>query len=91
MLGNAVKFTDSKIMIKNIDGCFWIVDDGCGIDKKEQKHIVDDFFQCNTLTKNKAQGTGLGLGIAYYSASIAGGYIKVKSRKGYYTVFKVCL
>ena len=91
ILDNAVKFTKSKILIKNVGGCIIIADDGCGVDKNEQKQIFADFFQCDGLSDKNSKGAGLGLGIVNYSSWLIGAKIKIKSRKKYYTAFKVCL
>ena len=34
LLNNAIKYTDNKIIIKNIRSCLYIADNGCGINKK---------------------------------------------------------
>ena len=91
LIDNALKFTNSKILIKNIKNCFYIIDDGCGFDEINQKQIFRDFFQCNSLMYDKNEGVGLGLGIIKYSALLIGAEIKIKSRKNKYTMFKVCL
>ncbi len=91
LLDNAVKFAKSKIVIRNVKNCFWIIDDGCGISKNEQKQVFEDLFRCNTLSCENNDGAGLGLGIVSYYAWLIGSEIKLKSRKEYYTAFKVCL
>lgn len=91
LLDNAIKFAKSKILIKNIGSCIVIIDDGCGIDKNKQKHIFDNFFQCDTSNVINNNGAGLGLGIVNYCAWLTGAKISVKSRKEYHTAFKVCL
>ena len=91
LLENAIKYTVSKIIIRNINSCFWIADNGCGIDKEYINHIFKDFFQCDTLINGNKQGVGLGLSIVDFASSLIGAKIKVKSRKKYYTIFRVCL
>ena len=91
LIDNALKFAKTKILIKNIANCFWIVDDGVGINKNEQKQIFDDFYQsCGLICENN-NGVGLGLGIVNYSALLIGANINLRSLKNHYTVFKVCL
>ena len=91
LLDNAVKYTDNKIIIKNIRSCLYIIDNGCGIDKNYKNHIFEDFFQCKTLTRKHSNGVGLGLSIVDFAVSLIGGEIKLKSREKCYTIFKVCL
>ena len=91
LLDNAIKFTNSKIVVKNIKNCIWIIDNGCGINKNDKNHMFSDFFQCNTLSTEKKEGVGLGLGIVNYYVWLIGANIKVRSREGCYSAFKVCL
>ena len=91
LLDNALKFAKTKVLIKNINGCFWVIDDGVGIDKKYQKQIFNDFFQCNKLSCGNPQGFGLGLGIVKYCASLTRAKLEIKSRSNAYAIFKVCL
>ena len=91
LLDNAIKFTNTKILIKNVNNCFWIIDNGCGMDKNKQKHTVSELHKCNTLTDKSNGIMGFGLDIVNYCALLSGAEVKVKSRKGCYTMFKVCL
>ncbi len=91
LLSNAIKYAKSKIKIGNSKNCFWIIDDGCGIDKNNKKHIFEPFYQCNTLRDRAIGGTGLGLNIVKKIATAIGADIKVKSKLNSYTIFKVCL
>ena len=91
LIDNALKFAKTKILVKNIKNCFFVIDDGIGIDKEQQKHVFDDFFQSEISTCNRLDGVGLGLGIVNYSALLIDAKIKLKSRKNGYTIFKVCL
>ena len=90
LIDNALKFTKTKILIGNVKGCFWIIDNGIGIDKTVQKHIFDDFFQCKELTCEN-DGVGLGLGIVNCSVKLIDANINFKSKKNSYTIFRVCL
>ena len=91
IIDNAIKFAKSKIVIKNIKNCFWIIDDGCGFGKNSQNHMDSVTNQCCTVSDKEIKNTGFGLGIVNYCSWLMGAEIKVKSRKGNYSIFKVCL
>ena len=63
-----------------------ITDQGIGIPEEHLPHVFDPFF----TTKGKA-GTGLGLATCMSIATQAGGVIRVQSRPGYGTTFRVLL
>lgn len=65
--------------------CLSIADDGHGISDEVLKHIFDPFF----TTKESGKGTGLGLATVYGIVEQVGGIIRVESRIGEGTVFKV--
>ena len=60
-------------------------DTGCGISKKNQRHLFNPFF----TTKEPGKGTGLGLFIVYSEVAKLGGNIEVKSREGEGTTFLI--
>ena len=60
-------------------------DTGCGISKKNQRHLFNPFF----TTKEPGKGTGLGLFIVYSEVAKLGGNIEVKSREGKGTTFLI--
>ncbi len=91
LVDNALKFSKTKVLIKNIKGCFWVIDDGIGINKISQKQIFEDFYQSDRLICDKNDGMGLGLGIVNCSVKLIGGSINFKSLENGYTIFKVCL
>ncbi|MCP4728078.1 MAG: two-component sensor histidine kinase, partial [bacterium] len=62
-----------------------IDDDGIGISEENLNHIFEPFFT------SKKEGTGLGLSITYGIVKKLGGDIKVKSKVGKGTSFKVTL
>jgi signal transduction histidine kinase len=62
-------------------------DNGCGIQKKDQKHIYDPFF----TTKSVGEGTGLGLYVCHTLAEEIFGQIEFESEPGQGSSFKVIL
>ncbi|MBU2454825.1 MAG: PAS domain S-box protein, partial [Proteobacteria bacterium] len=67
--------------------CLSIKDTGTGISPEDMERIFDPYF----TTKNKEEGTGLGLSLVHGIVESYGGVIKVRSKKDVGTVFKVYL
>jgi two-component system NtrC family sensor kinase len=64
-----------------------IIDTGCGIPEQNLKRIFDPFFTSKELGK----GTGLGLSVSHGIVSAHGGTIKVESKVGEGSTFRVFL
>lgn len=90
LLENALKYANSKIMLKNKQNTVFIADDGIGITKEDQKHIFKRFYQC-AASSEKDSGYGLGLNIVAQLASQIDAKVQIKSRDGGGTVFKIRL
>lgn len=98
LIDNAVKFTDKgKIMVRLVLGnnkkyvILEVEDTGIGIPKDKLKKIFDRFYQVDSSTMRKYSGIGLGLSIVKEIVDLHNGLIKVKSREGEGTLFKVLL
>lgn len=81
LLSNAFKYTNSKIVL----GCkrqgkhyrVMILDNGPGIDQKEQEQIFEEFYQSPQQPEHRKQGAGLGLTIVKKIATILGTRIRI--------------
>lgn len=64
-----------------------IQDTGNGISEEHVQHIFEPFF----TTKPAGSGTGLGLSVVYNLMQSAGGEIRVESKSGIGTTFRLCM
>jgi two-component system, NtrC family, sensor kinase len=83
--GGTIKLTSRQINKNTIQ--LTIVDDGPGMPSEVLQHIFEPFF----TTKETGKGTGLGLSITYGLVKKLGGSIKVKSKIGTGTIFRITL
>lgn len=89
LIDNAVKYSSGKtveVIVKK-PGILIVKDNGIGISDSDLPHIFDRFFR-GDKARNK-DGYGLGLSIAKQIADVHGAKIKVVSKLGVGTTFKV--
>ncbi len=87
LLGNAVKFTKSGLVMLKVHRqeeivTFEVRDTGPGIAAKDAARIFDAFKQADDSATRPADGTGLGLTIAREIAQAMGGDVTVSSAVG---------
>jgi len=92
LISNAVKFTDSGIIMVNVNKInkiheifeiqFSVEDMGIGINEDEMRFIFKKFTQVDGSITRKYGGTGLGLAISQELAELMGSHIQVESEKG---------
>ncbi len=91
LIDNAIKYSKEKaehkwvkISLINENGSlkFEVKDNGIGIPASMQKQVFGKFFRGKRLTKQKVEGTGLGLFIAKGIIEISGGKINFESKEG---------
>lgn len=82
------KFTGERVGVKG--GAYArlsVQDNGCGIRKKEIKHLFEPFY----TTKEQGKGTGLGLAMVFGAVKTHNGFIEVNSKRGKGTIFHIYL
>lgn len=93
VLENSVKYTkeNGNINISVLKGELFteisITDDGIGINEWEINDIFKRFYRSSEVSK--VEGVGIGLYIVREIVTKHGGYVKVKSKKGQGTTFKI--
>ncbi|WP_177179681.1 hybrid sensor histidine kinase/response regulator transcription factor [Cyclobacterium xiamenense] len=101
LLSNAIKFTKKKGKIifhveKKMDAGnaklhIKVIDTGIGIPPDQLSHIFDRFYQVDTSSTPKDEGTGIGLALTKELVDMMKGSIDVESTVGKGTVFHVLL
>lgn len=95
LLDNAFKYSDDKgtITLKlgrhNDKKELLVRNTGNGISAKDQKHIFERFYRCDSSRSRESGGYGLGLSIAQSIVEAHKGHIRVKSDGETYTAFYV--
>ncbi len=98
LVGNAIKFTEEgeiEVNLKrggNDDQILLLVrDTGCGIPPERLQDIFEPFVQVFPSKQDRNQGTGLGLAITNEIVRLMGGTVRVESRVGEGSEFRVIL
>lgn len=98
LVSNAVKFTPAggsvflKVVRDEHDRFSFILrDTGIGIAKHEHRKIFAMFYQAESATTNKAQGSGIGLAISKRIARLMGGDLTVESDLGQGSTFTLTI
>lgn len=94
---NSLKFTAAggSITVKLFERAdqlvLQVIDTGMGIAKEHLPHIFERFWQADSSSRRKYQGTGIGLALIKELVEAQGGEITVKSELGKGTEMTVCL
>ncbi len=97
LIDNAVKYSDDKKEIairtgKENNFAFVEVEDrGIGIPEKDQKKIFEKFFRVNSGNVHNVKGSGIGLSIVKYIVDAHKGEIKLTSKVGGGSKFRLLL
>ena len=95
LISNAIKFTPAggriDVVVEETAGAAAIEvrDTGAGIAADELPHLFERFFRTASATKDAVPGTGLGLVIVKAIAEAHEGCVRVRSRIGEGTTFRV--
>lgn len=97
LLSNAMKYSgDSRTIGLTVrrDGdraVIQVIDEGIGIDPKEQERIFEDFYRVPMRENQSLPGTGLGLSLVTHIAKAHGGSVRVESAPGRGSTFSLIL
>lgn len=96
LVGNALKFTTRGEVkfgytINGENVLFFVSDTGIGIIPENRTKIFSSFFQAESSSTRRFEGTGLGLTIAKAYINLLGGEIWFNSRPGAGSVFYISL
>ena len=96
LIQNALKFTQAggvTVVARSADQkvSVEVWDTGCGMQAQELTRIFDEFYQVGNQERDRAMGLGMGLAIVKRLASLLDASVRVASRVGHGSVFKVML
>jgi signal transduction histidine kinase len=93
LIDNAIRYTSDggkislRLSTKKNKVLFEIEDEGVGIPKEDQKYIFQKFFRASNASKERTDGSGLGLYIVKSIVEKSGGKIWFDSKEGEGTTF----
>lgn len=96
LVANAIRYTEQGgvlIACRRRQGTIWVEvwDTGIGIPPDKTAEIFEEFKQLANPERNRAKGSGLGLAIVAKTAALLGLEIRLHSRPGKGSVFRVGL
>jgi signal transduction histidine kinase len=96
LVANAIRYTASgsvRVAFRRCGGrpTFVVRDTGIGIAPEHHEAVFEEFFQVGNPSRDRAHGAGLGLAVARRTAALMGLELKMRSRLGKGTLFKVSL
>jgi PAS domain S-box-containing protein len=101
LLTNAIKFNKPngqvyvRLSLEQQPAGTWCVmaveDTGIGIPQDKMQELFSQFYQIDSSTSRKYEGTGLGLALTKRLVELHGGTIEVKSEESRYSIFTVRL
>ncbi len=98
LLSNAIKFSqkDSEVLVEIMSPSggaldITIKDEGLGISEEELPHIFDPFYQVESSSTRRNEGTGIGLALTKEMVNLMNGKISVSSVLGEGTIFSISL
>ena len=97
LLSNALKFTAAggcvQVKVQEVASTLMIEvqDNGVGIPEADLPYVFDRYYQSERVAPYQIGGTGIGLALVKELSMLMGGEIKVKSREGEGTRFKLRL
>lgn len=97
ILGNSIKFTDSKgtihirLQIENSSVVVLIEDSGIGLTSEDKERIFERFYKADSSRTVSSGGSGLGLSIVKKIIDIHSGCIEVESEVEVGTTMKIIL
>jgi len=96
VLSNAVKFTTRgdivvRAFARGDSVVFEVSDTGIGIERENQEHIFDAFWQVEQTTTRRTGGSGLGLAVTRRLAHLLGGEVTVRSQPTIGSTFRIVL
>jgi len=95
LIVNAVKYSeeDKKVLVlaEKREGfvSIYVKDEGFGIDRKHQERLFERFYRVDTARSRKLGGTGLGLSIVKHIVQAHKGTIRVESKLGSGSTFRI--